>query len=743
LEDNPDGLNANGSFETGSPKPFVSTNNDAFFNAAFVSTSTAYARTGTISLAASLSIGDANSGMQGPVALTEDMDKRIQFQGYLLDEDNLGEELVMGVQVDDGYTIHSANGWAENGYAWIGVGNAAKGAGASTSSFQVCDLDVTFPEEQTSTTWVFMSREAPSTRHSIYLDDVSYTGPGVGTDPWSPAAFRTDGDETTKPTVNTFKVSTTRPRTGTYSLEVQGTVPTGSTGARLGAMQRVDSLTPGKTYTWAGYVSHGSGSAEDFRAIVQVPGGERIEESAVTSVATGTGFARLSVSFVAVGNEALASIRWYTAAGPDTSPTMYFDDWILHEGLPAATVGDIWETILDDAATDHTGEAGDLARDTLDFLDYTGFTATLDSAANAWTSGETDGTIAYRGKRGKRYTRVAADHRRLGYELQVVDSATGPTLNIYNPYDWATRTGGIGTDQRTLLPALTYRQGITGGPVVTQVLTPNVVHGEGDGGVWERGKATTTLDAFELYEGDQDLTSSQAVVDLVERVLEDRTDPTLALKVTLAPFDATGVPVPWEDFRVGDTLTLDLAADFVGDKRVVKTTTNFTTGWGQHEVEFDQTTYTSDPMKAVAEAVRRLLDQFDALSDLIEEDEPEADTLVVEDRSPWDSTFTVASIDSTDLLRAHADFVCSGTDDDDEIVLALAAAAQTGQRARIVLTEGRFYWGDAANVLTVGTAVLLQGAGRGVTKSVNSTGGTMVISNNGTIRDLTIEGAGE
>jgi hypothetical protein len=102
-------------------------------------------------------------------------------------------------------------------------------------------------------------------------------------------------------------------------------------------------------------------------------------------------------------------------------------------------------------------------------------------------------------------------------------------------------------------------------------------------------------------------------------------------------------------------------------------------------------------MKAVAEAVRRLLDQFDALADLIEDDEP-ADTVVVgDDVVRIEPTVLVASSEARPEIIKQADFVCDGVNDLDEINLALAAvdnqawAGQSGTAGRVVLSEGSFY----------------------------------------------------
>ena len=84
-------------------------------------------------------------------------------------------------------------------------------------------------------------------------------------------------------------------------------------------------------------------------------------------------------------------------------------------------------------------------------------------------------------------------------------------------------------------------------------------------------------------------------------------------------------------------------------------------------------------------------------------------------QGPIEVTYLVAAANARPELRALADFVCSGANDDVEINIALEECIGNG--GRVILSEGTFVMNtNLANVvITVPSNVALIGVGRGVT----------------------------
>jgi hypothetical protein len=246
------------------------------------------------------------------------------------------------------------------------------------------------------------------------------------------------------------------------------------------------------------------------------------------------------------------------------------------------------------------------------------------------------------------------------------------------------------------------------------------VHVEGDRGTWVIRRDATKIGAFGtrmLYDGDTNFLGDDTLAQVANRLLDERTEPTTAIKVNIEPLD-NDTPCPYTHFFIGDTYPLDLTGDFTGSKRVVKIATDFTPGHGRYTVEFDNTSYTSDPLKAVTEAVRRLLEKVDELDAPADTSTP--DEIVIADANPIEPTYLVAASDSRTEIQNVADYVCDGTGDEEEIALALADASTLAQ-ARVVLAEGT-YTLTASAALTIPQDVHLMGMGAGATQLTGVSG---------------------
>lgn len=113
----------------------------------------------------------------------------------------------------------------------------------------------------------------------------------------------------------------------------------------------------------------------------------------------------------------------------------------------------------------------------------------------------------------------------------------------------------------------------------------------------------------------------------------------------------------------------------------------------------------------MARAVDYLLREFRRPSDVISGAIAREDSDAFE--GPIEVSYLVASIEERPEIRALADYVCDGFDDEAEIGAALEYAASLGVPTSVVLSSGTFYLGtqDHAVTLTVPANCHLRGVG--------------------------------
>ncbi len=668
----------------------------------------------------SVDSGDAEAGTYSlswnPGLRHSGMQKKVILQGgatytwtLKLKSATSGRRFTMGIKLLKGMSHTSTNGYVHNGIGFVELDNVARNSagnglpgGSTDGTWQTFVMSVTTPtfnateeEDDIATTKIYAMYDhhdgasGPAAR----IDSMTVTGPGLGLLPWVPT-FNAD--------VSTFAQDDTFADDETFSAHVV------TTAADRGIKQFVEGrYIVGRTYTFYAKVHHDEGGARNFRLLVQrgETGGGTLANSGLVSIPTGGGFTQLSVTFLADQEDLRFVIQ------KETAGEAWYDTTRVVEGLPPASWGDILQQFYDDAAVDHIGEAGRFVRDTVGFLDYTSFTTTLDSSSNAWSPA----LVEYRGRRGKRYRQIMADGQIMGFEWEVVDDvATGMALNVYNAYDWSTRTGGIGTNRvGTDVPVIRFGAGVTAGPLVDQAMTANRMHVEGDEFRWDVRRDATAIgdyDTREMYEGDVNLLDDATLGEVGDQFLDETTIPTTSIQVNIKPVEDPDVATPYAHFVVGDTYQLDLIGQFSGNKRVVSITTTFTPGVGEYTVDFDKTSYTSDPMKAVVVAVQKLLDQFDELEG------PESDAGgpgQKDHEHPKESvpTILVASFEARDEVRNMADFLCDGTDDHLEIQEAIDLVENLDVAAgRVLLSEGDFTLVSTPS-LTLSVSLHLQGMG--------------------------------
>ncbi len=659
------------------------------------------ARTGTFSL--TWEPGDFHSGIQRQITLTQG--ERYQFTVYLKSV-TTGRRFTFGITPFQ--TAFHTNAFTYSGISMAELGNVASNGlgtpgGSTDGTFQALDLDVTMPtpgkagDPIEATLYVQYDHHGVSDGPVSRMDDFLAVGPGLGLFPWQQTP---DPSELT-----TFEQDTSPPVTALDGVAVAHMVTVGSGDA--GATQLAEGVTLGRTYTARAFIHHDTGSAQDFKIRIRRGTGGSIIQQTTLSIPTGGTWTKITVTAVADCPNIFVSVLKVTPG------EFWTDKTSLIEGQDSASWGDINEQLHDDASVDHTAEAPPFDRDTLGFLTLTS-TVALDSAGNAWSPA----TVDYRAKRGKKYRQIGADGARMGFEQIVRDAVSGIVLELFNPYDWATRTGGIGTDLTgTGVPEIMYGAGITSGPIVRQPSTANRWHVEGEAGQYEVRRDLASIgdyDTREGYEGSVDFLENATLGQIADQTLAERTIPTTALKVNLAPHEGDNVPLPFRDFNIGDTYPINLIGDFTGKKRIMQITVDFSPGVGFYIVEFDQVTFTSDPMKATVEAVRRLLEQIDTLDQPADLTGPVAEVRVPE-RVITDS-FLVASKDHSRFeIVQRADFVTDQVADHIEIQTALNATLPdgvpgSGASPHVVIAAGRY---QASALIDIVSFATLTGTGRG------------------------------
>ena len=652
-----------------------------------------------------------------------------------------GERIICGI--GPYATASHTNAFDQNDISWAELGNVAEGTGSTDGTYQQFLLDVVTEgpmRSQPAEITVYIQYVDNGDIAVINVDDVIFNGYGIGLQPWEP------GPKDQPQTPSTFHQRNGLPGPAPPVTPFDGAaviqqVYTGTGPA--GATQPIEGVTVGRVYTGLAQIHHDTGSAQDFLIRFRRGSSGETYASATISVPTGGTWTPITVTGEAPEEDIFLSVLKVTAGEWWTDASRLFD------GQASASWGEINTELLDDAAVDHTGEASPFQRDTLGFLDYTSYTDLLDSAGNGWAPALVD----YRAPRGKKYYQHLVEGTRMGFEWQVVDlTASGPRLDLFNPHDWSTRTGGMGVSRvGTDVPALRYGPGVVGGPIIRQPSTVNRVHIEGEGGLFEVRRdsgSITNYDTRELYEGNTDFLDSATIGQVADQTLDERVIPTTALKVQLAPHESDDVPIPFRDFNLGDTYPVDLIGDFTGEKRVVGITTDFTPGFGLYTVEFDQATYTTDPLKAVTEAVRRLMEQAEALPAPADTSRGAVTVTLDPDdptfAGPVENDYLVAAVDARADLKAVADFVCDGTDDRVQINAAWTAIEGDGSAGggRVVLSPGTFNTGGQVTMNPdQGQPGEMVGAGKGATIIKMSSGsGTSAVRvrAGSTIRDLSI-----
>ncbi len=622
--------------------------------------------------------------------LSVEPNSTVVFQGFLKEPSNSGQRFTMGIQMGAGSTL-DVGAKIYNDIGLAELDGAAYRAGATDGTYQTLDATVTFGPKVTETNIFFQYDEHPSGNGALFrVDDITVTGFGIGLAPWE-----TVGD------LDIFELYTVPVDEGTQSMKFQ--VSAGSGANESGPRQRVTGLTIGKTYTWSQKFVHDAGGNEPVRMIAKRPAGAWVA-SAVTQIPTGATFTYAAVTFVADTTEIWLDARYGNAGA---SPVFNMDTGQFAEGLQPATIGTIGLALLADAQTDHSGEAGDLARVTLLWL-KADFTAAVDSAGNAWRATESLTIV-----RGKTYGKVMSDDfAKLGYEYRIKPNPSYPgdseshILQIFNPADLTTRVGGASND---LVASVGFSGGnVTKGPVVKTPKSRTVALAEGDAlqfAVAKDAAGVAAWGARELYVPVDDVMDSATLTQAADTSLVERGAAITATRITILD---DGVFSPFIDFDPGDWVRGELPPDLPrGNHRIVAVTGTIEEATSVFDLDIGAHVFVG--ASGMNEAVSRLLAKFDGIKEPVEA--ASAAGILEPFRGPIERDYFVAAVDSRPELRLLAGFKCDGVDDDEEWNASMLIAAALGTSdggAEVVLASGTYTMAAGATI-TVPAGVGLVG----------------------------------
>ncbi len=515
--------NLNGGAESGEITPWADTPQDSIFDAPDVSlivqTTDVFAGT----YAFEVDPGALHSGMQTRIKVQPG--GQYVFTARLKDPAATGDRYTMYIEMGDGSTLDvGAAVWS--GYGVAELGGAAYRAGVSDGTWQTLTATVTFGPAVTETTLTIQYDDHIGGISSLFrVDAIDVVGPGIGLDPWE-ALWIWD----------TYELDTTKSKTGSNSLKFK--VGAASSIDSSGVRQKVTGLVVGKTYTWGAWFQHDGVGNEPIVIVAKRPSGAWAA-SATTQIPIGASWTFASVTFVADTNEIWMDWR-YGAAG--ASPNIWMDDASFTNSLPAATVGEILNDLLDDAAINHVADS----RTALAWLSRT-FTDALDSSGIAW-----DQDIDIRIRRGTTYRSFIENMEEMGYEFSVDVDPADETIWRFNAYN----SGNMGTDHSVLDgPAVLSRPGLmSAGPFLRREPISTYTMVEGDSFYWEEYRDTaieTNWGEIETYLGSQDSLSGILLKHATEIVTSDAGE---SLILSFAGHTLT----PTINYDVGDTIRVTI-----------------------------------------------------------------------------------------------------------------------------------------------------------------------------------------
>lgn len=416
--------------------------------------------------------------------------------------------------------------------------------------------------------------------------------------------------------------------------------------------------------------------------------------------------------FVPIGvTEVVFRVAW--VGGGSGNPARFFlDDAFLSPGAPPATWGAIWLELLADAQSDHTAQG----RAILTWLEPT-FTALVDSSGNAWDAPR---SITFRVD--STYDQLAEMGQNLwGYVHRIRFDETDGTykLDIFNPGGGGVNRPAVGTGG-----SLIVGMNVTGGEMVQNY--PAATHWRVTGGddLWDEGRDTSLEAAWgqveaAINEPDIRYDPVDGFIDVINQQFTRTEAGMLGLEFETAD-NLQGQP--FVDFNV-----LDIVRAVPGTETGIDAVDRYVTsivgradGTGRaiNQIHVSSDVFASSGTAALTEGVRRLLRLRKRRARKVEENLPLSLRKRIEPTGVGGMpTVVVASSEATDISKGKADFVCTGTNDEQVIQEALDLAfGITGWGGEVVLTEGGYYITIPAAggpAIFVGALQTLSGTGGG------------------------------
>lgn len=415
-----------------------------------------------------------------------------------------------------------------------------------------------------------------------------------------------------------------------------------------------------------------------------------------------------------------------TNTGPANPGGFFLDDGAMLEGLVPTSIGDIWQTLLDDCAVDH---AADPRGTVLEWVDYSSFDAVNDSNGTPWNHDD----LSFVARWGSNMIHVLDDTYNRGYEAELVRKAApvgGKThdFKLYNP-------GGRDDDPSTAIHTgqpLTGGKGLFRNPAYTAVLV-----------VGENGEYTEDTDPSLADFGRLEtfLRDSEASEILSRQLLADNLflfENANRKAISFNVVEALGVPRPFADYRLGDTIPMTMAPTLAKENRRVQ------------RIDY----VNSYPTQYVVVGSRVLQGEaaaFDLVGRMWRRlNRPGKFTPKSADPLPGGGggapTIVIAASDASDFSKSKADFICTGVNDEIIIQRALDSIdTGTGLGGRVLLTEGTFhcvYGVIRLADLTAQSPIHLQGVGKATLLSFESGTGIAIEMNSedSTVSDLWLLG---
>jgi len=366
------------------------------------------------------------------------------------------------------------------------------------------------------------------------IDTITVSGFGTGTAQWQKTNL-----------VTVFQTATSPVHSGTFSLEWKPT-------SGILGNDRIYipfNTTPGQEIAASVWIYHTEGADRDFRMVIRKIGVDP-NSSNVASVLVGVPTAtwtQISGSGTATSTQHELEVR-YDETGVPTN-TFFADDVAVSAGRPEDFWGVILGELLDDAATDHSGDN----RTALAWLTKT-FSDTTDSSSASWVN-----KLNISIKRGVSYRQVGDLGSKYAYEHRIRTNPADETEWLWDVYI----EGNMGTDHDAVDgPSIIAGEFVVSvSEVVRKEPQATYVMAEGDELYWADARDTnkeTVWGEIEDYTGTKEYQEGSLGTVATTRLNEEYTQ---SLRIVLA---GDGLQyTPGVDYIVGDKLRISLGEAFL------------------------------------------------------------------------------------------------------------------------------------------------------------------------------------